>query len=107
MTTYNRYSVQILAIADEADSSGLQKKITDALSPISKFHVKTVSLDKWVNGLTGEERTFDENGKEITVEGTGLLAKCLCHELDHLDGIVFKGGGVGAVWWRHSSRSPR
>ncbi len=68
MTTYNRYSVQILAIADEADSSSLQKKITDALSPILKFHVKTVSLDKWVNGLTGEERTFDENGKE-TFEG--------------------------------------
>lgn len=68
MTTYNRYSVQILAIADEADSSGLQKKITDALSPILKFYVKTVSLDKWVNGLTGEERTFDENGKE-TFEG--------------------------------------
>ncbi|AYH41731.1 peptide deformylase [Christensenella minuta] len=35
-------------------------------------------------------RALDENGKEITVEGTGLLAKCLCHELDHLDGIVFK-----------------
>ena len=35
-------------------------------------------------------RALDENGKEITVEGTGLLAKCLCHELDHLEGIVFK-----------------
>jgi peptide deformylase len=35
-------------------------------------------------------RALDENGEEITVEGTGLLAKCLCHELDHLDGIVFK-----------------
>lgn len=35
-------------------------------------------------------RALNENGEEITVEGTGLLAKCLCHELDHLDGIVFK-----------------
>ena len=34
-------------------------------------------------------RAMDENGDEITVEGTGLLAQCLCHELDHLDGIVF------------------
>ncbi len=34
-------------------------------------------------------RALDENGKEITVEGRGLLAKCLCHELDHLDGKVF------------------
>lgn len=35
-------------------------------------------------------RALNENGEKITVEGTGLLAKCLCHELDHLDGIVFK-----------------
>ncbi len=34
-------------------------------------------------------RALDENGQEITLEGEGLLAKCLCHELDHLDGIVF------------------
>lgn len=34
-------------------------------------------------------RALDENGNEITVEGTEAMAKCLCHELDHLDGIVF------------------
>ncbi|MEI6101879.1 MAG: peptide deformylase [Eubacteriales bacterium] len=34
-------------------------------------------------------RALDENGQEITLTGEGLLAKCLCHELDHLDGIVF------------------
>ena len=27
---------------------------------------------------------------EITVEGTGLLARAICHELDHLDGILYK-----------------
>ena len=34
-------------------------------------------------------RAFDETGKEREIRGTGLLAKCLCHEIDHLDGIVF------------------
>lgn len=34
-------------------------------------------------------KALDETGKEITVEGEGDLAKCLCHELDHLDGILF------------------
>ncbi len=34
-------------------------------------------------------RALDETGKEIEVAGTGLLAVCLCHELDHLNGIVF------------------
>lgn len=31
----------------------------------------------------------DENGKEFEVHATGLLAICLQHEIDHIDGIVF------------------
>ncbi|MCH5300022.1 MAG: peptide deformylase [Ruminococcus sp.] len=32
----------------------------------------------------------DRHGKEFTVSGEGLLAKAFCHELDHLDGILYK-----------------
>ena len=32
---------------------------------------------------------IDETGEEKVIEGTGLLAKALCHEIDHLDGILF------------------
>lgn len=32
----------------------------------------------------------DRNGEEFTIEGRELLARAFCHELDHLDGIVFK-----------------
>lgn len=32
---------------------------------------------------------LDKEGKEIKVEGTGLLARALQHEIDHLDGILF------------------
>lgn len=32
---------------------------------------------------------LNENGEPITVSGTGEMAKCLCHEIDHLDGILF------------------
>jgi peptide deformylase len=32
---------------------------------------------------------LDENGAPITVQATGLLARALQHELDHLDGILF------------------
>ena len=28
-------------------------------------------------------------GEEFTVEGEGLNARCLCHEIDHLDGHLF------------------
>ena len=32
---------------------------------------------------------FDRNGNPITVRGDGFLAATLCHEIDHLDGILF------------------
>jgi peptide deformylase len=32
---------------------------------------------------------MDRRGESFTIEGEGLLAKALCHELDHLDGILF------------------
>jgi peptide deformylase len=32
---------------------------------------------------------FDRNGKPITVSGNGFLAATFCHEIDHLDGILF------------------
>ena len=31
----------------------------------------------------------DRFGKWFEVEGTGLTARCFCHEIDHLEGIVF------------------
>lgn len=34
-------------------------------------------------------KALDENGKEIILTGKGDLAKCFCHEIDHLDGILF------------------
>ena len=34
-------------------------------------------------------RAQDRYGKEFTVSGTGLTARCFCHEIDHLDGVVF------------------
>ncbi len=34
-------------------------------------------------------RYFDEAGAKREIEGDGLLAACLQHEIDHLDGILF------------------
>ena len=31
----------------------------------------------------------DRKGKHIEIEGEGLLARCLCHELDHLEGVLY------------------
>jgi len=34
-------------------------------------------------------RALDLDGKEIIVEGSDLLARAFCHEMDHLDGKFF------------------
>jgi pept_deformyl: peptide deformylase len=34
-------------------------------------------------------RAFDEDMKEIVLEGEGLLARAFCHEIDHLDGHLY------------------
>ena len=34
-------------------------------------------------------RAQDRNGEFFEVEGEGLTARCFCHEIDHLEGIVF------------------
>lgn len=34
-------------------------------------------------------KALNEKGEEIIVEGEELLARALCHEIDHLDGVLF------------------
>ena len=48
--------------------------------------------DKW--GVTERParvtvRALDRNGREFTVTGEELTARCFCHELDHLEGVLF------------------
>lgn len=47
--------------------------------------------NKYVKVIRPEEVTveaLDENGKQIKVTGTGLLAQAISHEVDHLNGTV-------------------
>lgn len=37
---------------------------------------------------------LNPDGEKITLEGEGILAQALCHEIDHLDGILFKDKAV-------------
>ena len=34
-------------------------------------------------------KAFDRNGNEIEYTGEDLYARCICHECDHLDGILY------------------
>ena len=39
------------------------------------------------NKVTAE--AYDRNGKKFKITGEGLLARAICHELEHLDGKLF------------------
>ena len=57
-------------------------------------------------GLAGEVarpshvvcKAFDREMNPITVEGTDLLARCICHELDHLDGVLYKDLAIDGLY---------
>lgn len=34
-------------------------------------------------------RAQDRNGETFEAEGAGIVARCFCHEIDHLDGHIF------------------
>ena len=42
-------------------------------------------------------RAFDENMEEYEIEGTELLARAICHELDHLDGHMYTEKVEGGI----------
>lgn len=43
-------------------------------------------------------KALDRDMNEITVEGEGLLARAICHELDHLNGVLYKDLAVDGLY---------
>lgn len=42
-------------------------------------------------------RCLNEKMEEIEIQGEGLLARAICHEVDHLDGILYKDVADGPL----------
>ena len=53
--------------------------------------------------VTAQDRT----GRVFELEGEGLLAVCLCHEIDHLDGVLYVDKMIEDVSDRYQKVSPR
>lgn len=64
------------------ERSGEQRGTEGCLSFPDEYGIVTRPMEVTV-------RAQDRYGKEFTVSGTGLTARCFCHEIDHLDGVVF------------------
>lgn len=43
-------------------------------------------------------KAYDENMKEYELEGTELLARAICHECDHLEGIMYVSKVEGELY---------
>lgn len=71
-------------------SSGERECIEGCLSFPGRF-VKTLRLRQVT------VTALDEWGKEITVTGEDEMAKCFCHELEHLDGEIFLDKAIGEI----------
>jgi peptide deformylase len=61
--------------------AGEETAIEGCLSIPGKIGDVTRAASCTINGL-------DRHGKKVKVEATGLLARCIQHEVDHLDGIL-------------------
>lgn len=42
-------------------------------------------------------KAYDKNMKDFILEGTDLLARALCHEIDHLNGILYVDKLTGGI----------
>ena len=63
-------------------ASGEQRGAEGCLSFPDEYGIVTRPMEVTV-------RAQDRFGDSFTVTGTGLTARCFCHEIDHLDGVVF------------------
>lgn len=65
-------------------------KLTDELSTYEEGCLSIPDYYAEVERPAGCTVTYlDRDGKEQTIEATGLLSTCLQHEIDHLDGKLF------------------
>lgn len=65
------------------EESGEQMEIEGCLSIPGQYGITRRPMKVKV-------KAQNRKGEEFIIEGEGLKAKAFCHELDHLDGILFK-----------------
>lgn len=61
---------------------GEQQEAEGCLSLPGKWGITSRPMKVWVEAT-------DRNGNRFEISGEGLLARALCHEIDHLDGHLF------------------
>lgn len=70
------------------ETEGVQEETEGCLSYPGEYGVTRRPMKVTV-------RAQNRHGETIRVTGEGLLARALCHEIDHLDGIIYKDREIG------------
>ena len=72
------------------ESSGTQECVEGCLSFPNRFvrilRPQKVTVEAW-----------DENGETVILTGEDEMAKCFCHELEHLDGAIYLDKAIGEI----------
>ena len=67
--------------------SGNQQEVEGCLSSPGEYGITSRPMKVTVEA-------YDRFGNPVSYSGEGLLARAFCHELDHLDGVLFKDNVV-------------
>lgn len=85
-----------VAVIDVRDNNGLIELINPKI--VETFGRQTgkegcLSFPNLMGDVTRPKRVlvkaFNRSGEEFTLAGENLLARALCHEIDHLNGVLF------------------
>ncbi|MDK9709629.1 peptide deformylase [Acidaminobacter sp.] len=79
---YDETGVKVLINPKIIREEGEQFEVEGCLSVPERAGSVRRPAKVWVEAL-------NENGQTYVVEGEELLARALCHEIDHLDGVLF------------------
>ena len=97
--------IVVIDIGDDNAYTLINPKIIEA----DEVSGEEVSMEEGCLSLPGLQGTvtrpnhviceaYDEDMQLRQIEGEGLLARAICHELDHLDGILYKDKGEDGLY---------
>jgi peptide deformylase len=83
-------------LQDDVDGHGPLVVINPKFT-LTEGEIESVEGCLSVPGMVGDLTRFehvvctalDRNGKKISLDGTGLFGRCLQHEMDHLNGVLY------------------
>ena len=86
----------VVDIQDEKEEHGPFVVVNPKFT-VTEGEIESIEGCLSVPGMIGDLKRFervvctglDRNGKKIELDGRGLFGRCLQHEMDHLDGVLY------------------